>query len=166
MPTQNNADAGAKTEFKYDKHYALKKLLIRGGKITYKEAKYGKLTYTELVQKTVGLIGYGCIHITINNTIVTITDLKGNTLGWTSAGVGLVKGARRATSYSGYGAGKRAGKIAYGKGLRAMIIKLNGRGSGRNSSMRGLRAAGLLIIKIKDYTSLPHNGCKKSRKKR
>lgn len=113
-------------------------------------------------------IFFGIAHInaTLNNTIVTITDQKGNTISWASGGSAGFQGAKRASSYAAQRAAEVAGVKAYQKGIRAIDVKIHGFGQGRESSIRGLRSIGLLVTTLQDITSIPHNGCRPSKKRR
>jgi small subunit ribosomal protein S11 len=113
-------------------------------------------------------IGYGVAHIqsTFNNTIITITDHQGNTLCWASAGTSGFKGARKGTPFAAQLAAKEAATKAKDTGVRYVDVRIMGPGSGRESSIRALQAAGLEIKSIKDVTPLPHNGCRGRRRRR
>ncbi len=113
-------------------------------------------------------IGYGVAHIqaTFNNTIITITDHVGNTICWASAGTSGFKGARKGTPFAAQLAAKEAATKAKDTGVRYVDVRIMGPGSGRESSIRALQAAGLEIKTIKDVTPLPHNGCRGRRRRR
>ncbi len=113
-------------------------------------------------------IGYGVAHIqsTFNNTIITITDHQGNTVCWASAGTSGFKGARKGTPFAAQLAAKDAANKAKDTGVRYVDVRIMGPGSGRESSIRALQAAGLEIKSIKDVTPLPHNGCRGRRRRR
>jgi small subunit ribosomal protein S11 len=113
-------------------------------------------------------IGYGVAHIqsTFNNTIITITDHQGNTVCWASAGTSGFKGARKGTPFAAQLASKDAATKAKDAGVRYVDVRIMGPGSGRESSIRALQAAGLEIKSIKDVTPLPHNGCRGRRRRR
>jgi small subunit ribosomal protein S11 len=105
------------------------------------------------------------IHSTSNNTIITVTDLKGNTISWSSSGSVGFKGSRRSTSYAAQLASIEAGTKARQKGISSIFVYVKGFGDGRESSIRGLKSSSLEIMSISDITPIPYNGCK-SRKKR
>ncbi len=109
----------------------------------------------------------GAVYIkaSFNNTAVTITDLQGNVLVWSTPGVVGFSGSKKSTPFAAQVAGTDAAKRAKDLGLKTVEVYVNGPGSGRESAIRALQAAGLLITTIKDITPLPHNGCR-SRKKR
>lgn len=113
-------------------------------------------------------VGHGIIHIhsTFNNTIVTLTDEVGNTLGWASAGSVGFKGSRRSTSYAAQSAAEDLSKKFGQLGLRSVDIILKGAGEGRDSSIRGILSSGLQISSIYDRTPIPHNGCRPRKKRR
>ena len=105
----------------------------------------------------------GVVHIqsTFNNTIVTITDLKGDTLSWASAGSAGFKGARKGTPFAAQTAAEKAAIDAVSGGLRKVDIVVKGQGSGRETAIRSIQGAGLEITSIKDVTPVPHGGCRK-----
>jgi small subunit ribosomal protein S11 len=110
----------------------------------------------------------GVVHIqsTFNNTIVTITDLKGDTLSWASAGSAGFKGARKGTPFAAQTAAEKAAIDAVSGGLRKVDIVVKGQGSGRETAIRAVQSTGLEIMTIKDITPLPHNGCRSPKKRR
>jgi small subunit ribosomal protein S11 len=101
-----------------------------------------------------------------NNTIVTITDLNGNVISWSSAGKSGFKGSRKSSAYAANTAAQDAGKIAVAYGMKEVAISLKGPGAGRESAVRGLQAAGLQITLISDHTPVPHNGCRPRKRRR
>jgi small subunit ribosomal protein S11 len=105
------------------------------------------------------------IHTTFNNTIITISNLTGHVVGWSSAGVNGFKGARKSTPYAAKKIAGVAAQKAIDKGLKRAKVLIKGWGSGRNNAVRGLTEGGLDIAVLRDVTSLPHNGCR-PRKKR
>ena len=113
-------------------------------------------------------IAYGAAHIqaTFNNTIITITDPNGNVLTWSSAGNLGFKGSRKGTPYAAQIAAASAAKKAMDYGLKQVDIYVKGPGSGRESAIRALQAAGLEINLIKDVTPVPHNGCRPPKRRR
>ena len=110
----------------------------------------------------------GVVHIqsTFNNTIVTITDMIGNTISWASAGSTGFKGARKGTPFAAQTASEAASLVALNLGLKKVDILVKGQGSGRETAIRAVQGVGLEIISIKDITSVPHNGCRPPKKRR
>jgi small subunit ribosomal protein S11 len=117
-------------------------------------------------QKKVGNIGIVNIQTTFNNTIVTISDVLGNTICWSSSGTSGFKGARKKTPFAAQLAARNAATKALEMGLEKIEVILKGRGNGRETSIRALKSAGLNIISIEDKTSIPHNGCRPPKKRR
>ena len=113
-------------------------------------------------------ISKGVAHIqaTFNNTIVTITDSKGNTLAWASAGTQGFKGSRKSTPFAAQVTAEAASKKALEMGLKQVEVFVKGPGSGRESAIRAIQAAGLDINMIKDVTPIPHNGCRPPKRRR
>ncbi len=110
--------------------------------------------------------GEAHIHATFNNTIVTITDLQGNTVSWGSAGASGFKGSRKSTPYAARMAAQTAAKVALDMGMTEVDIYVKGPGPGRESAIRTLQAAGLKVRSIADVTPIPHNGCRPPKKRR
>lgn len=110
----------------------------------------------------------GVVHISssFNNTIVTITDIKGNTIAWSSAGATGFKGARKGTPFAAQTASEAATATAVSLGLKTVEVLVKGQGSGRETAIRAVQNAGLQITAIKDITSVPHNGCRPPKKRR
>jgi len=110
----------------------------------------------------------GVVHInsTFNNTIVTITDVKGNTISWSSAGATGFKGARKGTPFAAQTASEAATSTAVNLGLKTVEVLVKGQGSGRETAIRAVQNGGLEISAIKDITSVPHNGCRPPKKRR
>ncbi len=110
----------------------------------------------------------GAAHIssTFNNTIVTLTDLQGNTIAWASAGELGFKGSRKSTPFAAQMAAEHAAKLAMDHGLKTVEVFVRGPGSGREAAIRSLAAAGLQITLIKDVTPIPHNGCRPPKRRR
>src|SRR5213595_2070118 len=110
----------------------------------------------------------GIAHVlsTFNNTIVTITDMKGNVIGWSSAGKVGFKGSRKSTAYAAQMVAQDASRQAMGHGLKEVEVRVKCPGSGRESAIRALQAIGLEISTIKDVTPIPHNGCRPRKKRR
>jgi small subunit ribosomal protein S11 len=114
------------------------------------------------------LVPQGQVHIqsTFNNTIVTVTDPQGNTVGWTSTGSAGFKGSRKSTPYAAQLAATQAARIAQDAGMREADVFLKGPGPGRESAIRSLQAGGLRVRSITDITPIPHNGCRPPKKRR
>jgi small subunit ribosomal protein S11 len=106
------------------------------------------------------------IHSTFNNTIVTITDLQGNTLVWSSAGQCGFKGSRKGTPFAAQVAAEAAARKAAELGMRHIQVHVKGPGAGRESALRSLQAAGFNVSIIKDVTPIPHNGCRPPKRRR
>ncbi|MBI5378563.1 MAG: 30S ribosomal protein S11 [Nitrospirae bacterium] len=110
--------------------------------------------------------GIAHIHASFNNTIVTITDPQGNVLAWSSAGHMGFKGSRKSTPFAAQMAADASAKRAMEHGVRQVEVCVKGPGSGRESAIRSLQAAGLEITVIKDVTPVPHNGCRPPKRRR
>lgn len=110
----------------------------------------------------------GAAHIrsTFNNTIVTITDLAGNAISWSSAGALGFKGSRKSTPFAAQMAAEAAAKAAMEHGLKTVEVYVKGPGAGREAAIRSLQAAGLEVSLIKDVTPIPHNGCRPPKRRR
>ena len=110
----------------------------------------------------------GAAHIssTFNNTIVTISDVYGNTLSWASAGEMGFRGSRKSTPFAAQSAAETAAKAAMEHGLKTVEVFVKGPGQGRESAIRALQTAGLEIVSIKDVTPIPHNGCRPPKRRR
>lgn len=111
-------------------------------------------------------VGIANILATFNNTQVTITDMHGNLIGWSSAGRVGFKGSRKSTAYAAQQVAQDAARQAMSHGMREVEIRVKGPGSGRESAIRALQAIGLEISSIKDVTPVPHNGCRPRKKRR
>src|SRR5690625_3076408 len=110
--------------------------------------------------------GIAHIHSTFNNTIVTITDLQGNSIGWSSAGALGFKGSRKSTPFAAQMAAETAAKSALESGVKNLEVSVKGPGAGREAAIRSLQAAGLEITAIRDVTPVPHNGCRPPKRRR
>ncbi len=110
--------------------------------------------------------GYAHVLSTFNNTIVTITDLQGNVIGWSSAGKVGFKGSRKSTAYAAQMVAQDASRQAMGHGLKEVEVLVRGPGAGRESAVRALQAIGLDITVIRDVTPVPHNGCRPPKQRR
>ena len=110
----------------------------------------------------------GVVHIksSFNNTIVTISDVSGNAVSWSSSGSMGFRGSKKSTPYAAQIATDAAGKKAFDSGLRKLDVLMKGPGSGRESALRALQNIGFIINNIKDVTPLPHNGCRPKKKRR
>jgi len=111
-------------------------------------------------------VGIANILATFNNTQVTITDMQGNLLGWSSAGRVGFKGSRKSTAYAAQQVAQDAARQAMSHGMKEVEVRVKGPGSGRESAIRALQAIGLEITTIKDVTPVPHNGCRPRKKRR
>jgi small subunit ribosomal protein S11 len=110
--------------------------------------------------------GVAHVNATFNNTMITITDAQGNTIAWSSSGTMGFKGSRKSTPYAAQVAAEDAGKKATEHGMRTLEVEVMGPGSGRESALRALQAAGFTITTIRDVTPIPHNGCRPPKRRR
>ncbi|MBM4175305.1 MAG: 30S ribosomal protein S11 [Ignavibacteria bacterium] len=110
--------------------------------------------------------GIAHVHASFNNVMVTITDIYGNTISWSSAGRNGFKGSRKNTPFAAQVTAEAAGKEAFDAGLRKIDVLVKGPGSGREAAIRSLATAGLHIESIKDITPIPHNGCRPPKRRR
>jgi small subunit ribosomal protein S11 len=117
-------------------------------------------------KKVVESEGVAHIKATFNNTLITITDNAGNTVVWASAGKAGFKGSKKSTPFAATVAAEQAGREAVSLGVRRVDVRVQGPGSGRESAIQALAAAGLFIKSILDVTPLPHNGCRPPKKRR
>ena len=110
----------------------------------------------------------GIAHVasTFNNTMITITDVQGNTIAWSSSGAMGFKGSRKSTPYAAQIAAETAARKAQDHGVRTLEVEVSGPGSGRESALRALQAAGFMITTIRDVTPIPHNGCRPPKRRR
>jgi small subunit ribosomal protein S11 len=113
-------------------------------------------------------VPFGLVHIqaTFNNTIVTITDTQGNTLSWKSSGSLGFRGSRKGTPFAAQQAAMNAANMARDHGVRSVDVRVSGPGSGRESAVRALAAAGIDVRSIRDVTPIPHNGCRPPKRRR
>jgi len=113
-------------------------------------------------------VTYGMAHIksSFNNTIITFTDLQGNTLSWASSGNVGFKGSRKSTPFAAQLAAEAAAKRAADHGVRKVDVMVKGPGSGRETAIRSIQNAGIEVVGIKDVTPIPHNGCRQSKRRR
>ena len=121
-----------------------------------------------MAKKKLKQIPKGVAHIlaSFNNTTITITDVKGNTLCWASSGSAGFKGSKKSTPFAAQIASQKAAKGALENGMKEVEVYISGPGSGRESAIRALQAAGLQITQIRDVTPLPHNGCRPPKRRR
>jgi small subunit ribosomal protein S11 len=110
--------------------------------------------------------GVAHVNSTFNNTMITITDVQGNTISWSSAGTMGFKGSRKSTPYAAQVAAETAARKAQEHGMRTLEVEVSGPGSGRESALRALQAAGFTITTIRDVTPIPHNGCRPPKRRR
>ena len=110
--------------------------------------------------------GVAHVNATFNNTMITITDAQGNTVAWSSSGTMGFKGSRKSTPYAAQVAAEDAGKKAMEHGVRTLEVAVKGPGSGRESALRALQAAGFTVTTIRDVTPIPHNGCRPPKRRR
>jgi small subunit ribosomal protein S11 len=131
-------------------------------------AQTGTSTRRKGAKKTKRSLSSGQIHIaaTFNNTIVTVTDLDGNTVAWSSAGASGFKGSRKSTPFAARLAAEAAVKSAQGLGMQEVQLFVKGPGPGRESAIRAVQAMGMKVVSIIDITPVPHNGCRPPKKRR
>jgi len=110
----------------------------------------------------------GVVHIqaTFNNTVITFTDMAGNTISWSSSGSKGFKGSRKSTPFAAQVAADEAARAAMDHGMKSAIVLVKGPGSGREAALRAVSAAGLKVTLVKDVTPLPHNGCRPPKRRR
>ena len=110
--------------------------------------------------------GVAHVNASFNNTVITITDVQGNTIAWSSSGSQGFKGSRKSTPYAAQVAAEDAGRKAQEHGMRVLEVNVKGPGSGRESALRALQAVGFQITAIRDVTPIPHNGCRPPKRRR
>ena len=110
--------------------------------------------------------GIAHVNASFNNTMITITDAQGNSIAWASSGSTGFKGSRKSTPYAAQMAADSAAKKAMEHGVKTLEVEVKGPGSGRESALRALQAAGFTITSIKDVTPIPHNGCRPPKRRR
>ena len=127
-----------------------------------------KQVQTRVRKKERKNITNGVVHVnsSFNNTKVTITDVQGNTISWSSSGLMGFKGSRKSTPYAAQLAAEDAGKKASEHGLKNVDVEVSGPGSGRESALRALQSIGFNITSIRDVTPIPHNGCRPPKRRR
>ncbi len=143
----------------------------KNGQSVWVKEEFNKMAKQQSVKKktkkkTVEPNGVAHIKATFNNTHVTLTDNFGNVIAWSTAGTSGFKGSRKSTAYAATMAADKVAKEAMSMGLLKVDVKVKGPGSGRESAIRALAAAGLEVISIRDMTPLPHNGCRPPKKRR
>jgi small subunit ribosomal protein S11 len=117
-------------------------------------------------QKTAPETGMAHIQATFNNTIITISDMSGNVISWSSAGSQGFKGSRKSTPFAAQVAAEKAVQKARDMGMRKLEVQVKGPGSGRESAIRSLQASGMEVLVIRDKTPVPHNGCRARKRRR
>jgi|TARA_Y100001970_G_scaffold46500_1_gene58504 small subunit ribosomal protein S11 len=127
-----------------------------------------KQVQTRVRKKERKNITNGVVHVnsSFNNTMITITDVQGNTVAWSSSGLMGFKGSRKSTPYAAQLAAEDAGKKASEHGLKNVDVEVSGPGSGRESALRALQSIGFNITSIRDVTPIPHNGCRPPKRRR
>lgn len=125
-----------------------------------------KTSRPKRARKVVESEGVAHIKATFNNTLITIADNAGNVLVWASAGKAGFKGSKKSTPFAATVAAEQAGREAVAMGVRKVLVRVQGPGSGRESAIQALASAGLTIRSIQDVTPLPHNGCRPPKKRR
>ena len=133
-------------------------------KQTSKSAKKGQKKKKKILRNIP--LGIAYVKATFNNTIVTITDPAGNVISWASAGKVKFSGSRKSSAFAGTVVAQNAAKAAQLSGMKEVEVNLNGPGAGRESAVRGLQSAGLIITIIRDTTPVPHNGCRPRKRRR
>lgn len=133
-----------------------------------KQEKVAKKSAGRSKKKINRTIPSGIAHVkaTFNNTIVSITDPSGNVIAWASAGKVKFSGSRKSSAFAASVAAQDVGKIAMSYGMKEIEVSLKGPGAGRESAVRGLQSAGLIITLIQDQTPIPHNGCRPRKRRR
>ena len=111
-------------------------------------------------------MGKAFVQSTFNNTLVTLTDPRGNVIAWSSAGAAGFKGSRKGTAFAAQRAAEDAARKAMEHGLRQVEVFVRGTGSGREAAIRSLQASGVSVISIRDVTPIPHNGCRAPKRRR
>ncbi len=130
------------------------------------EGAEGEKAKAKKVKRKVDVQGLCTVKATFNNTIVAISDARGNVVSWGSPGKVGFKGSRKSTPFAAQVAAESAATIAYEMGMRKLDVRVKGAGAGRESAIRALKAAGLDVLSIKDVTGVPHNGCRPKKRRR
>lgn len=136
------------------------------GQSTSVSAKKARQARAKRRERKVVPRGQAHIQSSFNNTIVTLTDPKGNVLSWSSAGANNFKGSRKSSPYAAQITAENASRKAQEHGLRQVEVFVKGPGSGREAAIRSLQASGLQVISISDVTPIPHNGCRPPKRRR
>ena len=125
-------------------------------------------TQTRVRRREKKNIATGMAHVnsTFNNTMITISDVQGNTIAWSSAGTMGFKGSRKSTPFAAQMAAEDAGKKAAEHGVKSVDVEVRGPGSGRESALRALQTVGFTVNSIRDVTPIPHNGCRPRKRRR
>ena len=125
-------------------------------------------TQTRVRRREKKNIATGVAHVnsTFNNTMITISDVQGNTIAWSSAGTMGFKGSRKSTPFAAQMAAEDAGKKAAEHGVKSVDVEVRGPGSGRESALRALQTVGFTVNSIRDVTPIPHNGCRPTKRRR
>ncbi len=128
----------------------------------------GRRRQAQRTRKVKKMVPKGQAHIyaAFNNTIVTITDPRGNTISWYSAGAAGFRGSRKSTPYAARQAGQNAARMAMDNGVQEVDVFVKGPGPGREAAIRSIQAAGIRVTSIQDVTPVPHNGCRPPKKRR
>ncbi|HEU5048279.1 MAG TPA: 30S ribosomal protein S11 [Rickettsiales bacterium] len=128
-----------------------------------KDANAGRIKKRERKNISAGVVH---VNASFNNTIVTISDMQGNTVSWSSAGAHGFKGSRKSTPYAAQVTADAAARKAQEHGLKTVTVVVKGPGTGRESALRALQAVGLVVTSIRDITPVPHNGCRPPKRRR
>lgn len=131
-----------------------------------KDDKKGKRKTFKKKEKRTLLSGIAHIQATFNNTHITISDVEGNVVAWASAGGLGFKGSRKGTPFAAQQAASQAAQAVRGMGCKSLEVRVKGPGSGRESAIRALQAAGITVKSIRDVTPIPHNGCRPPKRRR
>ena len=121
---------------------------------------------TKKSKRVVESEGIAHVSATFNNTTITITDMRGNAVSWSSSGKAGFKGSKKSTPFAATGAAEQCAREALGMGMKRVHVRVQGPGSGRESAIQSLATAGLQIRSIKDVTPIPHNGCRPPKRRR
>jgi small subunit ribosomal protein S11 len=124
------------------------------------------MAITKKVKRVVEAEGVAHVNATFNNTLISITDAHGNTVSWGSAGKAGFKGSKKSTPFAATVAAEQAAREALSAGVRRVHVRVQGPGSGRESAIQALAAAGLQVKSIRDVTPIPHNGCRPPKRRR
>jgi len=125
-----------------------------------------KATKVKKSKRKADVQGLCTVKATFNNTIVSISDARGNVVAWGSPGKAGFKGSRKSTPFAAQVAAEAAAQVAYEMGMRKLEVRVKGAGAGRESAVRALKAAGMDILSIRDVTGVPHNGCRPKKRRR